>query len=259
MMIRSSWHCRSRPASRYGKRTAMRARPGAPRPSSPPRTGAELIAYGGSFARGDHSRTGTNAGVSPAVTDRDADTSRRRRAVDRHQRRLWIATPVVAVRHRADGVLAPSILCRHQRKGKSGLAWSVKGRAPFTMTPLAYRGLLFVLATNGVLDAYELTGEEVYRARVPEIGSGFSASPVAADGKIYLGNEDGAMASSRRIGRSAMSRQTTWESRSWPRPRCRGRPVRPHNEQRVCDQAHDEAVMSVEAPAVVTPVVPPRG
>ena len=48
---------------------------------------------------------------------------------------------------------------------------------------------------NGVLDAYDVqTGTEVYRARVPAIGSGFSASPVAADGKIYLSNEDGGIA-----------------------------------------------------------------
>ena len=50
------------------------------------------------------------------------------------------------------------------------------------------------LANNGVFDAYDLqTGEEIYRQRLPQIGSGFSASPVAADGKIYLSNEDGDM------------------------------------------------------------------
>jgi outer membrane protein assembly factor BamB len=59
-------------------------------------------------------------------------------------------------------------------------------------TPIIYGGLLYVLANNGVLDAYNLrTGDEVYRQRLPVIGSGFSASPVAADGKIYLSNEDG--------------------------------------------------------------------
>ena len=74
------------------------------------------------------------------------------------------------------------------------MAWSVRNRGPFTPTPLAYRGLLYVLANNGVLDAYDVqTGAEVYRARVPEVGSGFSASPVAADGKLYLSNEDGAI------------------------------------------------------------------
>jgi outer membrane protein assembly factor BamB len=59
-------------------------------------------------------------------------------------------------------------------------------------TPLIYKGILYVLANNGLFDAYNLkTGDEVYRQRLPTIGSGFSASPVAADGKIYLSNEDG--------------------------------------------------------------------
>jgi outer membrane protein assembly factor BamB len=59
-------------------------------------------------------------------------------------------------------------------------------------TPLVYNGVLYVLANNGLFDAYNLkTGEEVYRQRLPLVGSGFSASPVAADGKIYLSNEDG--------------------------------------------------------------------
>jgi sugar lactone lactonase YvrE len=31
----------------------------------------------------------------------------------------------------------------------------------------------------------------VYRQRIPHTGSGFSASPVAADGRIYLSSEDG--------------------------------------------------------------------
>jgi outer membrane protein assembly factor BamB len=59
-------------------------------------------------------------------------------------------------------------------------------------TPLIYRGQVYVLANNGVFDAYSLrTGEEVYRERLTGVGNGFSSSPVAADGKIYLSNEDG--------------------------------------------------------------------
>jgi outer membrane protein assembly factor BamB len=51
-----------------------------------------------------------------------------------------------------------------------------------------------VLGNNGLFDAYNLkTGEEVYRQRLATIGSGYSASPVAADGKIYLSSEDGEM------------------------------------------------------------------
>ena len=72
------------------------------------------------------------------------------------------------------------------------IVWSKVGRGSYMPTPLIYKGILYVLANNGVFDAYELsTGKELYRERLPEIGSGFSASPVAADDKIYLTSEDG--------------------------------------------------------------------
>ena len=59
-------------------------------------------------------------------------------------------------------------------------------------TPLVYDGILYVLGNNGVFDAYEVeTGKEIYRQRLEPVGSGFSASPVAADGKLYLTSEDG--------------------------------------------------------------------
>jgi len=59
-------------------------------------------------------------------------------------------------------------------------------------TPLVYRGIVYVLDNSGIFDAYDLkTGQEIYRQRLETIGDGFSASPVAADGKIYLSNEDG--------------------------------------------------------------------
>jgi outer membrane protein assembly factor BamB len=72
------------------------------------------------------------------------------------------------------------------------VVWSRQRRGPYMPTPLIYDGILYVLANNGVFDAYDLeSGAEIYRVRVPHLGSGFSASPVAADGKIYLSNEDG--------------------------------------------------------------------
>ena len=70
--------------------------------------------------------------------------------------------------------------------------WSRSGRGSYMPTPLIYNGILYVLANNGTFDAYNLqTGDELYRQRLATIGSGFSASPVASDGKIYLSNEDG--------------------------------------------------------------------
>src|SRR6185295_18705733 len=72
------------------------------------------------------------------------------------------------------------------------IVWSKTGRGSYMPTPLIYNGVLYVLANNGTFDAYDLkSGSEVYRQRLANMGSGFSASPVAADGKIYLSNEDG--------------------------------------------------------------------
>ena len=74
----------------------------------------------------------------------------------------------------------------------SAVAWSRTNRGSYMPTPLVYKGILYVLANNGQFDAYDLkTGTEVYRQRLSTVGNGFSASPVAADDKIYLANEDG--------------------------------------------------------------------
>jgi outer membrane protein assembly factor BamB len=96
--------------------------------------------------------------------------------------------PVFAVKPGARGDLT---LAKGATENAS-VVWSKTGRGSYMPTPLGYRGLLYVLANNGVLDAYDpTTGKEIYRQRLPLVGSGFSASPVAADGKIYLSNEDG--------------------------------------------------------------------
>ncbi|MEZ5319928.1 MAG: PQQ-binding-like beta-propeller repeat protein [Vicinamibacterales bacterium] len=96
--------------------------------------------------------------------------------------------PIHVVRAGARGDLTTS----GGRPAPESVAWSRMGRGSYMPTPLIYRGAVYVLANNGVFDAYDLaTGAEIYRARVPHPGSGFSASPVAADGLIYLSSEDG--------------------------------------------------------------------
>jgi len=96
--------------------------------------------------------------------------------------------PIFAVRPQARG----DVTLAKDTTSNAGVAWSKTGRGPYMPTPLVYDGILYVLANNGVLDAYDVaTGQEIYRQRLPTVGSGFSASPVAADGKIYLSNEDG--------------------------------------------------------------------
>ena len=78
------------------------------------------------------------------------------------------------------------------KTSSDSVVWSRTGRGSYMPTPLIYNGILYVLGNSGTFDTYNVkTGEEIYRQRLPAVGSGFSASPVASDGKIYLSNEDG--------------------------------------------------------------------
>jgi outer membrane protein assembly factor BamB len=71
--------------------------------------------------------------------------------------------------------------------------WTAERSSPYTPTPLAYEGILYVIVDNGILSGFDLaTGERLYRTRL-EVGAGFSASPIASDGRIYLPSEDGAV------------------------------------------------------------------
>jgi outer membrane protein assembly factor BamB len=96
--------------------------------------------------------------------------------------------PIFAIRAGAAG----DITLREQQTQSSSVAWSKTQRGSYMPTPLYYREMLYVLANAGILDCYDFkTGNEIYRQRIPNQGSGFSASPVASDGRIYLSSEDG--------------------------------------------------------------------
>ncbi|HEX8457279.1 MAG TPA: PQQ-binding-like beta-propeller repeat protein [Pyrinomonadaceae bacterium] len=96
--------------------------------------------------------------------------------------------PIFVIRAGAVGDIT---LAKGETSNRS-VAWSKQARGSYMPTPLIYRGHLYVLSNQGVLDCYDLhTGAEVYRERLPHQGGGFSASPVASDGRIYLPSEDG--------------------------------------------------------------------
>ena len=79
-------------------------------------------------------------------------------------------------------------------KATSGgnVVWTKERSGSYMPTPVIYQGYLYVLKNEGMLSCYELaSGEKKYETRLEKVGSGFSASPVAADGKLYLSGEDG--------------------------------------------------------------------
>ena len=72
---------------------------------------------------------------------------------------------------------------------KSHVEWMVPTGAPYVSSLLYYEGLVYMASDAGIVTAVDPdTGAKVWQERVPGI---FTASPVAADGKIYLLSETG--------------------------------------------------------------------
>lgn len=94
-------------------------------------------------------------------------------------------SPILAVRINATGDIT---LSPDSTKNQS-IAWSVKRGGAYMQTPLVYDTYLYNLQVNGQLTCFDaVTGEEKYKDSLKEA---FSASGIAADGKLYFSSEDG--------------------------------------------------------------------
>ena len=72
------------------------------------------------------------------------------------------------------------------------IAWFQPRASGYITSPLFYRGRLYAINDNGVMQVFEAaTGKELYKARVGGVGNTFSSSPFASNGRIYAVNEDG--------------------------------------------------------------------
>jgi hypothetical protein len=95
--------------------------------------------------------------------------------------------PIYAIRPGAEGDIS---LPKGQDSSPS-IAWSNSNEGTYIPTPILYGGYLFTLNINGIMTAYNPeTGQRAFRGRVGTGGS-FSASPIAADGRLYIASEDG--------------------------------------------------------------------
>jgi outer membrane protein assembly factor BamB len=96
--------------------------------------------------------------------------------------------PVFAVRPGAVGDIS---LAKGEEQN-TFVAWFHPRASAYTSSPLVYRGRMYVVNDNGILTVFDSqTGKEIYKARAGGSGNTFSASPWAADGKVYLLSEDG--------------------------------------------------------------------
>ncbi|MDX8340146.1 PQQ-binding-like beta-propeller repeat protein [Draconibacterium sp. IB214405] len=96
-------------------------------------------------------------------------------------------SPIYAVKTDAKGDIT---LDKDETENES-IVWSVKRGGAYMQTPLIYDGYLYNLQGNGSLSVFNATsGELMYKESLGSVG-GFTASGVAADGKVYLCSEQG--------------------------------------------------------------------
>jgi outer membrane protein assembly factor BamB len=96
--------------------------------------------------------------------------------------------PIYAIRLNAAG----DISLKADETANQFVAWSVPRDGAYLITPLVYGDYLYSCKNNGVLYCFEArTGKRVYQERLGDGTAGFTASPVAGDGKVYFAGEDG--------------------------------------------------------------------
>ena len=96
--------------------------------------------------------------------------------------------PLVAVRPGAKG----DISLKDGETSSAAVAWFLPRFTGYTPSPLAYRGRIYAVNDNGVLQVADAaTGAEVYKARIGGGGHTFSSSPIASAGRVYVASEDG--------------------------------------------------------------------
>ena len=96
-------------------------------------------------------------------------------------------SPLYAIRPEASGDITPASGSRIS----AGLVWSEERNGSYLQTPVVYEDLVYASTSQGIFKAYDAhTGHKVYEQRLGAGGS-FTSSPIAADGKIYVSDEEG--------------------------------------------------------------------
>lgn len=74
----------------------------------------------------------------------------------------------------------------------SAVAWRVKGKVPYVPAPLLYHGVYFMVKDGGIVTSLDPeSGKILKQGRAAQSLGEYFASPVAADGKVYLLSGEG--------------------------------------------------------------------
>lgn len=113
---------------------------------------------------------GTNAIPAPVVAD---------------------GTVYVMTGHRDPNLLAIKLGGKGDLTGSGAVLWTTQRGTSYTPSPVLFEGKLYMLTDSGMLSCLDArTGEPHYRQQRLPKPYNFKASPVAANGKLYLASEN---------------------------------------------------------------------
>jgi outer membrane protein assembly factor BamB len=97
--------------------------------------------------------------------------------------------PLYAIKPGAAG----DVSLKDKQASNDAIAWRQPLAGPYHPTPLVYGDQIYVLLDKGFFASYDArTGKEIYaKQRIDPASDKFTASPWAADGKVYCLSEDG--------------------------------------------------------------------
>ena len=146
----------------------------------------ELVTNATKFARGYDPRTGSELWRLGKHSEITVPTPFLGKGL------IWITSgyspvqPIYAVKPGATG----DISLKDKETKNDSIAWSKTRGGPYMPTPIVYGDYLYTCANSGLLTCYEAaTGKQVYSERLGGKG-GYTASPVAADGRLYFTGEE---------------------------------------------------------------------
>jgi outer membrane protein assembly factor BamB len=97
-------------------------------------------------------------------------------------------SPLYAIRPNASGDITP----KAPAQSSAGVAWMEPRNGAYMQTPLVHNGIVYSASDRGVLNAYDAsTGQRYYQQRLSYLAAAFTASPVAAEGRLYFTSEEG--------------------------------------------------------------------
>lgn len=77
-------------------------------------------------------------------------------------------------------------------ESNEAVVWKLDKFTPYVPTPVLYENTLYLFVDRGILSAYEAkTGKPIYEQQRLPVSASYTASPIAADGKLYFASENG--------------------------------------------------------------------